>query len=113
MDEHPWVKQLPAGVTVCDRDGIILALNDASARIFEPDGGYSLIGQNLFNCHPADAGEKLRAMMAEQRVNIYTVENRGRLLLVYQSPWYQNGEYAGFVEFEIPLEDKLPHIVRG
>jgi len=113
MDEHAWMRELPAGITVCDRDGKIIELNAASERIFAPDGGAALIGQNLFGCHPADASEKLRAMMAEQRANIYISENGGTPLLVYETPWYQNGEYAGFVEFEIPLTVELLHILRG
>jgi len=34
-----WVQEFPGAVTVCDRDGIILAMNDKSARTFEKDGG--------------------------------------------------------------------------
>jgi len=33
--------------------------------------------------------------------------------MIYQAPWYQGGEYGGFIEisFVIPLE--MPHFDRG
>ena len=32
MNEHDWVKEFPAAVTVCDPQGIILAMNDKAAK---------------------------------------------------------------------------------
>ena len=45
--------------------------------------------------------------------HIYTVERNGLKKLVYQTPWYENGAYRGFVELILPLPAELPHIVRG
>ncbi len=45
-----WIREFPAAVTVCDRDGIILEMNDKSARTFASDGGYDLVGRNLLDC---------------------------------------------------------------
>ena len=50
-----WLKELPIAITVCDKDGIILEMNDKSAKTFESDGGYALIGSNVLDCHPAAA----------------------------------------------------------
>jgi len=33
MAEHSWVQEFPGAITVCDRDGIILEMNDKSAKI--------------------------------------------------------------------------------
>lgn len=108
-----WLKEFPAAVTVCDPDGIVLEMNDKAAKTFEGDGGYGLVGANLLDCHPQAAREKLEAMMKTRSKNVYTIEKNGARKLIYQSPWYQNGEYAGFVELslEIPLE--LPHFIRS
>jgi hypothetical protein len=59
QEAFAWVQEFPGAVTVCDRDGIILAMNNKSARTFENDGGAALIGSSLFGCHPEPARTKL------------------------------------------------------
>jgi hypothetical protein len=46
-----WEKEFDAAITICDKDGIIIEMNDASAKSFAGEGGYDLIGKNLFGCH--------------------------------------------------------------
>jgi hypothetical protein len=113
MTDHEWIKEFPATIIVCDPDGIILAMNDRAARHYEKDGGYALIGRNLLDCHPEPARGKVEAMLAAHEKNIYTIEKAGVKKFVHQSPWYQQGQYAGFVElvFEIPWE--MPRFVRS
>jgi hypothetical protein len=45
--------------------------------------------------------------------NVYTIEKDGRRKLIYQSPWFRDGEFAGFVELSLPLPDDMPNYVRG
>ena len=45
--------------------------------------------------------------------NVYTIEKNGLKKLIYQSPWYQNGAYAGFIELSLEIPFELPHFVRG
>ncbi len=110
---HQWVKEFPGSVTVCSPDGIILEMNDRSVKTFQADGGEKLIGTNVLDCHPESARVKLQRLMDTQTANVYTIEKNGVKKLVYQTPWYQDGRYAGFVElvFEIPAQ--MPHFVRG
>jgi transcriptional regulator with PAS, ATPase and Fis domain len=113
MLDAAWVKEFGGAVTVCDRDGIILEMNDRSAAVFAGDGGRALIGTNALDCHP----ERARAMMAELlaagKKNVYTIEKGGVKKLIYQSPWYRGGAYAGFVELSLEIPAELPHFVRG
>jgi PAS domain-containing protein len=113
MPAHAWIKQFHGAVTVCDRDGIVLELNDAALEVFAADGGAALIGSNLLECHPEPARRMLEEMMASQRVNVYTIEKRGQKKLIYQTPWYQDGEYAGFIEMSLPIPADMPHFVRN
>mgnify|MGYP000173929417 CR=1 FL=1 len=108
-----WLKEFPAAITVCDPNGIVLEMNDKAAKTFESDGGYALIGKNLLDCHPRAAREKLEAMMKDRAKNVYTIEKKGVKKLIYQSPWYENGEYAGFVELSLEIPFELPHFIRG
>jgi transcriptional regulator with PAS, ATPase and Fis domain len=113
MTDHSWIKEFPAAITVCDSEGIIIAMNDASLEVFEEDGGEKVIGTNVLDCHPESARSKLERMMATQQANVYTIEKNGVRKLVYQTPWYENGQYAGFVEMILPIPDEMPHFVRG
>ena len=57
--------------------------------------------------------EKTERLLATRVKNVYTIEKNGVKKLIYQSPWYKEGIYAGFVEIslEIPLE--MPHFIRS
>ncbi|KAF0108452.1 MAG: PAS fold domain protein [Anaerolineaceae bacterium] len=110
--DFSWIKEFPAAVTVCDADGIILEMNDKSARTFEKDGGRALIGKNVLDCHPDPSRGKLERLMARQEKNVYTIEKNGVKKLIYQSPWYRGGQYAGFVEFSFEIPFEMPHFIR-
>ena len=107
-----WVKEIPFAVTVCDREGIILEMNDKSAKTFEKYGSRDLIGKNVFDCHPEPARSKLKKLMGKQESNAYTVEKKGVKKLIYQTPWYENGGYMGFVEISIEIPKEMPHYKR-
>ena len=114
MPEHEWIKEFPAAITVCDAEGIILEMNDKATKTFEKDGGYKLIGSNMLDCHPEPARTKTERLLTARERNVYTIEKNGAKKLIYQSPWYRNGEYTGFVELslEIPFKE-LPHFIRS
>jgi transcriptional regulator with PAS, ATPase and Fis domain len=113
MSAHAWVEEFPGAVTVCDPQGIVLEMNAAAAEVFREDGGRGLIGTNLLDCHPEPARRKLEALMAGRQANVYTIEKNGRKKLIYQTPWYQDGQYAGFVELSLVIPFEMPHFVRG
>jgi hypothetical protein len=52
-------------------------------------------------------------MLSQGETNAYTIEKRGVRKLIYQTPWYENGEVAGLVEYSIVLPENMPHKVRG
>jgi transcriptional regulator with PAS, ATPase and Fis domain len=113
MDAKMWWQELPAAVTVCDRDGIILEMNARARLAFADDGGAALIGTNVLDCHPEPSRSKLRGLLAEGRANVYTIEKRGMKKLIYQAPWFEAGAYAGFVELAIEIPFETPHFIRG
>lgn len=114
MKEHEWIKEFPAAITVCDEEGILLEMNDKAEKTFEKEGGRKLIGSNMLDCHPEPARTKIERLLAAREKNVYTIEKKGVKELIYQSPWYRDGEYAGFVELslEIPFAE-LPHFIRS
>jgi transcriptional regulator with PAS, ATPase and Fis domain len=113
MNELDWVKEFPAEITVCDETGIILEMNDKAAKGYEKDGGRKLIGSNMLDCHPEPARAKTERLLTAREKNVYTIEKNGIKKLICQSPWYRNGEYAGFVELSLEVPRELPHFVRS
>jgi hypothetical protein len=117
MDQHPWAKQLGVNIIVCDPGGIVLEMNDMAVKTFEKqggksEGGKSLLGKNLFDCHPEPARTKLKNLMENQQTNVYTIERNGIKTLIHQSPWYADGRYAGFVEISFEIPAVMPQFFR-
>jgi len=107
-----WAQELGAAITVCDREGRILDMNDRSAKTFEKDGGRGLFGKNVLDCHPEPARTKLSGMLSSGKSNCYTIEKKGIRKLIYQAPWFEKGQYRGFVELSLEIPEKMPHFVR-
>ena len=107
-----WTKEFPGAVTVCDRHGVITEMNDRSAATFEADGGRALVGTNLLDCHPEPSRSLVADLLANPRVNAYTIEKRGVRKLIYQAPWYRDSAYQGLVELSLEIPESMPHFVR-
>ena len=112
MQSDNWAYAFVGGITVCDTEGIILEMNEQAAKEFESFGGMDLIGSNLLDCHPEPARSSVKKMLSDKKEKIYSVEKQGFKKMVYQTPWYKDGEYAGFVELILPLPMDYPHFVR-
>jgi hypothetical protein len=54
----------------------------------------------------------VQELLTSGRSNVYTIEKGGIKKLIYQSPWYENGKYAGLVELSLPIPKEMPHFVR-
>lgn len=110
--ELDWVSEFPAAVTVCDTEGTILMMNRKSCATFEKYGGEALVGKSLLDCHPEPARSKLLGLLKNPVRNAYTIEKNGVKKMIYQSPWYRDGVYAGFVELSLEIPLDMPHFVR-
>jgi len=113
MTEHSWVEEFPGAVTVCDTRGIILEMNARSAATFAADGGRALVGKDLRDCHPEAAREKLERLLGTQQPNVYTIRKGNVRKIIYQSPWYRDGQFAGIVELSLEIPDVMPEFVRS
>jgi len=111
--DSKWVKEFPAAVTVCDTKGIITEMNEKSAEVFKNEGGYELLGTNLFGCHTEESNEKIKQIMEEAKPNVYTIEKHGGKKLIYQSPWYENGKMMGLVELSLEIPFEMQNFIRS
>ncbi|MGC8891277.1 MAG: hypothetical protein ACP5P6_01570 [Candidatus Saccharicenans sp.] len=107
-----WLNEFDGAIIVADEEGKILYLNEKAARNYEQDGGFKLLGQNLFHCHKAQSKEKIKAIMNENRANVYTIEKKGIKKLIYQAPWVSQGQVRGIIELSLEIPFDLPHFVR-
>lgn len=108
---YEWAEEMNCAVTVCDKDGVILFMNEKSRKTFEKDG--SLIGKNLFDCHKPKSIEKIKELLATGGTNTYTIEKNGVKKIIYQTAWKRQGVVAGLVEISIVLPDEIPHYIRS
>lgn len=108
-----WTKEINFAITVCDKDGIITFMNDKAIKTFEKDGGTKLIGTNVLDCHPEPSRTQLSGMLKTETKNVYTIEKNGVKKLIYQTPYYENNEYKGFVEMSLELPEAMENFVRG
>lgn len=112
MSKGLWVKELPAEIMVCDSGGIILEMNTRAEALFADDGGRDLLGKNVLACHPQPALGKLESMLEDQTGNSYFNTENGEKRFFFQSPWYKEGQYAGFVEISFGVAEAIPHFIR-
>ncbi len=55
----------------------------------------------------------MERLLATGERNVYTIEKLGVKKLIYQTPWYQDGVFAGLVELSLEIPAEMPHFVRG
>jgi len=103
MHTFDWINSYPHCVTVCDTEGIIIAMNAVSQENFKKYGGGNLVGSSLFDCHPEAANAIIRDQLANETANTYITESGDTKRLISQVPWYNGGTFGGMVETIIVL----------
>ncbi len=112
MNQFDYYSELPVAVTICDKEGIILYMNAKSQETFKKDGGAALIGRSLLDCHPGASKEKVKKLLMEPKTNTYTIEKNGVHKMIYQTPWFENGDHRGLIEFSFEIPAGVPHVIR-
>lgn len=112
MKQFNHIEETDFAVTVCDTEGIILYMNQKARRTFLKPGMEDLIGKNVLDCHPEPARTLLKDLLEHPRSNSYTIEKNGVKKLIYQTPWYKNGKYKGFMELSMEIPFQMKHMVR-
>ena len=112
MSYQKWDKEFNGAVTVCDKKGKILYMNDKACKTFEKYGGEDLVGKSLFDCHPESANNTLKDMIVSEKSNAYTIEKNGVKKLIYQMPWYIRGKFKGLVELSLEIPIEMPNFIR-
>ncbi len=113
MKKINWSKYFPAAITVTDANDTIIEMNDESVNGYIKDGGEALIGSNAIDCHKKEPTlSKVKKLYADHLLNAYTITKSGKKKLIYQAPYFIEGEFSGIVEMSLPLPDEMPHFDR-
>jgi transcriptional regulator with PAS, ATPase and Fis domain len=112
LNKDTWFQGFPSAIIVSDANGTLIDMNAKAAEILAQDGGNQLIGSDIFECHPKPARTKLKELYTTCQTNVYTIEKNGIKKLIYQSPWYNEGKFAGYVELSLDIPFDMPHFIR-
>lgn len=104
-----WQREFDSAITVCDKNGIIIYMNEKSMETFASYGGRDLIGKSLFDCHNPNSCAILTEMLKTGGTNTYTIEKNGVKKMIHQAPWYKDSEVMGLVEMSIILPNDMAH----
>ena len=102
-----WAKEMNCAVTVCDAEGVILYMNDKAKSVFT-----DMIGKNMMACHKQSSQETIKRLINDKATNVYTIQKGDIKKMIYQTPWYVDGEIKGLIEYSIILPDDMPHYIR-
>ncbi|MBN2681096.1 MAG: PAS domain S-box protein [Bacteroidales bacterium] len=100
-------------ITACDKNFIIIYMNEKAKKTFANYGGENLIGRSLLECHPESARKMLKEFMLTGEKNSYTIEKNGIKKIILQRPWFTNSELMGYLEFSFEIPFEMNHFVRN
>ena len=107
-----WQKNFPGAITLCDKDFIIIYMNEKAINTFKEDGGEKLIGKNLLECHNEKSKLEILKIRDSGEPKAYTIEKKGIKKLIYQAPLFGNSEYSGMVELSLEIPFDMSHFKR-
>ena len=99
-----WENEFNGAITICNKEGTIVYMNQYSIAQFKKYGGAKLIGTSLLDCHKEPSKTKLMQMLNEHSENMYITEKNGNKRMILQTPWKVNGEFCGIVEISFQLD---------
>lgn len=104
---YNWAKELNCAITVCDTEGKVIYQNDKSVKTND-----NVMGKIIFPCHKPESQKIIKDLIENKKSHSYTIFKKGEKKLIYQTPWYENGEIGGLVEFSIVIPEEMPHYIR-
>lgn len=105
-----WAKEMNCAVTVCDKEGVVLYMNDKAKETFAKHG--DLVGKCLIPCHNENSRMIIAKLLETGGTNAYTISKNGLKKMIYQTAWKENGAVAGLVEISMVIPEEMPHYIR-
>lgn len=102
-----FFKEINVSITVSDTEGNVVYMNDKSKSVFG-----DMVGKNMMSCHKSSSQEIIRRLIDNKETNVYTIQKGVLKKMIYQTPWYENGEIKGLIEYSIIIPEDMPHYIR-
>lgn len=103
-----YFDHLCIAITISDKEGNVIWMNEKSKLVNHGD----FTGKSLLDCHPEPAKSKLLELLNNHNTNAYTIEKGDVKKLIYQTPWFEEEQFAGYVELSLEIPFEMPHYVR-
>jgi transcriptional regulator with PAS, ATPase and Fis domain len=113
MEQPSYYDELLNPITVCDSEGTIIYMNNASRKMLENYNSQNLIGKSLYDCHNPHSNEIIRRLLETGESNTYFTIKKGVKKLVHQTPWFTDGKISGLIEIITILPDDVQTFERG
>lgn len=109
IEAKEWAEDMDVQVTVCDRKGIIVYMNQAAILGFHKWGGEELIGKSLLDCHNPKSVGMIKEMLNHPFSNTYGISKPNEKRMIHQFPWMEGGEHKGVIEisFDLPMDFEM------
>lgn len=102
-----FFKEINVSITVSDTEGNVLYMNDKAKSVFS-----DMVGKNMMSCHKKSSQDIIKRLIDNKETNVYTIQKAETKKMIYQTPWYVDGEIKGLIEYSIILPDDIPHYQR-
>lgn len=102
-----FFKEINVSITISDTEGNVVYMNDKAKSVFS-----DMVGKNMMGCHKASSQETIKRLINEKETNVYTIQKGDVKKMIYQTPWYVDGEIKGLIEYSIILPENMPHYIR-
>lgn len=107
-DIFDFFKEINVSVTISDKEGNVVYMNDKSKSVFG-----DMVGKSMLPCHKQRSQDIIHRLLEGDETNVYTIQKGDVKKLIYQTPWHEDGEIKGLIEFSIILPPEIPHYVRS
>ena len=85
---HDFFKEINVSITISDTEGNVLYMNDKAKSVFS-----DMVGKNMMGCHKQSSQETIKRLINEKETNVYTIQKGDVKKMIYQTPWYVDGNH--------------------
>jgi transcriptional regulator with PAS, ATPase and Fis domain len=99
------MENLNTAMVACDTDFKVLYANERCKEVFRDLLKIeNFVGNNMVDCHKPETMDKLKVLFEEykqktRKLDYYTMETPDGLLTIVNVPFYEDGTFAGVVEY--------------
>lgn len=102
----------PIAITVTDKEGKIIYMNQASGDVNAGGDAKALLQRQVRDFHKKARSQEIIERLFQGEKNVYTIQKKGERKLIYQAPWYEGESVGGLVELSLVLPEHMPHYNR-